>query len=169
MRLRLCVALMAVSALAGCGVHDNSQPLTADQKTTVESGVRSFMADVATDISANGPTAWQKHFVDDPSFFMAAEGQLMFPNGQPMGQWVQSITSFIKTIHLQWGEPIRIDPLTATLAIIGAPYVEVTTSPQGQQMTTRGYFTALAEYRNGHWQFRDAHWSSAPPPAGKNP
>jgi eukaryotic-like serine/threonine-protein kinase len=34
--------------------------------------------------------------------------------------------------------------------------------------TVAGFFTAIAEYRNGHWQFRNAHWSVAsPPPAAR--
>jgi len=161
MRPHLCVALIALATLAGCGMQRGGE-LTPERKATVEAGVRSFMADVARDISANGPTAWQKFFVDAPSFFMAAEGQLFFPNGQPMSQWVQGITHFIKTVNLQWGDGLRIDPLTPTLAMVGAPYVEVRTDPQGQQITERGYFTGLAEYRNGRWQFRDAHWSVVP-------
>ena len=79
-----------------------------------------------------------------------------------MGQWVQGITHFIKAVNLQWGDPLRIDALTPTLAVVGAPYVETRTDPQGQQMTERGYFTGLAEYRNGRWQLRDAHWSVMP-------
>jgi hypothetical protein len=146
---------------------DNSPSLTPDQKAAVEAGVRSFMADVAQGVTAIGPTAWQKFFVDDPAFFMASEGQLYFPNGQPMGQWVEGITHFIKTVNLQWGGAVRIDPLTPALAMVGAPYVEVRTDPQGQQTTERGYFTGLAEYRSGRWQFRDAHWSVAPAAAAK--
>ena len=163
---RLCIALMALSTFAGCGLHGNpgndTQSLTPEQKTAVQAGVRAFMADVAREVSAGGPTAWQRFFVDDPSFFMASEGQLFFPNGQPMGQWIQGITHFIKTVHLQWGDALRIDALTPTLAVVGAPYVEIRTDPQGQQMTERGYFTGVAEYRNGGWLFRDAHWSVAP-------
>jgi len=167
---RLCPLLLALLCCVGCATRQNStdnSQLSPEQKTAVKAAVRSSMADVARDVSANGPTAWQKHFVDDPSFFMAAQGQLFFPNGQPMGQWVQGITHFIKTVNLQWGDPMRIDPLTPTLAMVGAPYVEIQTDPQGQQMTERGYFTGLAELRNGRWQFRDAHWSVVP--SGKNP
>lgn len=135
----------------------------------MEAGVRSFMAEVAQGVSANGPMEWQKFFINDPTFFMASEGQLFFPNGQPMGQWVEGITHFIKTINLQWGSAMRIDPLTPTLAMVGVPYAEVRTDPQGQQVVERGYFTGLAEYRSGRWQFRDAHWSVVPAAAGKNP
>jgi len=166
MRLRLCISLLVLSALAGCGMRrhagDNSQSLTPEQKGAVEAGVRSLMFEVSRDVTANGPTAWQEHFIDDPVFFMASEGQLVFPNGQPAGQWIQGITHFIKTVHLQWGDAIRIDPLTPTLAIVGAPYVEVRTDPQGQQITEHGYFTGLAELRDGRWQFRDVHWSVIP-------
>ncbi|MGA7461546.1 MAG: hypothetical protein WBW69_15055 [Candidatus Korobacteraceae bacterium] len=169
---RLCIVFLALLCWVGCAPRqysaDNSQQ-TPERKAAVEANVRSYMAEVARDVSANGPTAWQKHFVDDPAFFMAAEGQLFFPNGQPMGQWVQGITHFIKTVNLQWGDALRIDPLTPTLAMVGAPYVEVRTDPQGQQTSERGYFTGLAEYRNGQWQFRDAHWSAVPAPSGKNP
>ncbi len=29
----------------------------------------------------------------------------------------------------------------------------------GQRVEESGFFTGLAELRNGRWQFRDAHWS----------
>jgi hypothetical protein len=30
----------------------------------------------------------------------------------------------------------------------------------GKPVLERGYFTAVAQLRDGRWQLRDAHWSS---------
>jgi len=46
--------------------------------------------------------------------------------------------------------------------VVGSSYSEVQTDAHGQERTERGYFTAVAEHHQGHWRFRDAHWSSQP-------
>jgi len=143
----------------------DSQSLTPERKAAVEANVKAFMLGVAHDVTAEGPTAWRKHLADESAFFMASEGQLVFPNGQPEGQWIQNLTQFIRQIDLRWGDNIRVDPLTPTLAVVAAPYVEIRTDPEGHQITESGYFTGLAEYRDGRWQLRDAHWSVAAPAA----
>ena len=61
-----------------------------------------------------------------------------------------------------------LDPLGSRFAVVATPWVEVQTDLKGHQITTSGFFTALAENRNGQWQFRDAHWSE-PLPASKVP
>jgi hypothetical protein len=46
--------------------------------------------------------------------------------------------------------------------VVGSSYSEVQTDAQGQQHSDHGYFTGLAERRDGHWRLRSAHWSSRP-------
>ena len=167
MRLAFWISLTILVTSSGCGTHrdsaDNSG-LTSAQKHTIEDSVRRFVLDVAHDVSQEGPTAWRSHFADSPSFFMAVNGSLVFPNSESATEGTQSFARTIQHIDLHWGDDVRIDPLTADYAVVAAPWVEVQTDLKGHQVTTSGFFTALAENRNGQWQFRNAHWSEPVPP-----
>jgi hypothetical protein len=165
MHFRLLIPLVAMFASARCNNSVDLRPLPAERKTAVESAVRSFVLNVAHDVTSEGPTAWQKEFADDPAFFMAVDGHLVFPNRQIATQAIQDLPRMIKHIELRWGDDLRIDPLTESLAVVAASYHEVQTSPEGHQLTEDGFFTAVAEYRDGRWQFRDTHWSDPIPPS----
>lgn len=166
--VRLWIALVAVTS-AGCGLHgrspNSSQPLPPVAKAAVEAGVRGFVITVAHDVTGHGPAAWRKYFVDGPEFFMASDGQLVFSDSQSATEGIQNLTHTINGIDLRWGDGLRVDPLTPTLAMVATPWAEVLTDAEGHQLTENGFFTGLAEYRNGRWQFRDAHWSIAAPSA----
>jgi len=73
-----------------------------------------------------------------------------------------------KRIELRWGDDLRVDALTENLCVVASSYTEVIepNAPDvaGLGGTHNGYFTAVAEKRNGQWQFRDAHWSEPVPP-----
>jgi hypothetical protein len=167
MRLRLSILLIGLFTLAGCSRREVApQPLSQEQRSAVENDVHKFMVQVAHDITTGGPTAWQKEFADDPAFFMAVNGAMVFPNRQVATQVIQNLPSMIKQIELRWGDDLRVDPLTQDLAVVGTSYTEIQTDPQGHQKTDSGFFTAVAELRNGRWQFRDAHWSD---PLAKTP
>jgi hypothetical protein len=164
MNLRLPILLVVVLAGTGCNRSADLRPLPAERKAAVESTVRSFVVNVAHDVTSEGPTAWQKEFADDPAFFMAVDGHLVFPNRQIATQAIQDLPRMIKSIELRWGDDLRIDPLTENLAVVATSYHELQTSPEGHQLTEDGFFTAVAEYRDGRWQFRDIHWSDPLPP-----
>ncbi len=166
------ILLLAVASSVGCGLHhesaDDSESLSPERKAAVEAGVRSFVSSVAHDVTQYGPAAWSKYFADEPAFFMADEGQLVFPSSEAAKQAIQNLARVFKSIDLQWGNDLRIDPLTPSLAMVAVPYTEVRIDNQGHRVTETGYFTGLAEFRNCRWQFRDAHWSAVPP-ASKAP
>jgi hypothetical protein len=162
MGLRLVALLVATLACIGCWRHDsNSQALSPERRIAIASDVRTFALTVAHDVTERGPTVWQEEFADDPAFFMAVNGQLAFPNRQVAAQVIQDLPRTIKQINLRWGDDLRIDPLTADLAVVATSYTEVQTDPDGHQVTETGFFTGVAESRGGRWQFRDAHWSSS--------
>jgi hypothetical protein len=121
------------------------------------------MSTVAHDVTQDGPIAWRKHFADSPAFFMAADGHLNFPDGASATAGIQDLAHAIKHIELQWGNDLRVDPLTANLAVVAASYHEVLVLAAGRRIDAKGFFTATAENRQGRWQFRNAHWSSAAP------
>jgi len=124
------------------------------------------MRAVAHNISQEGPAAWRRHFAESPEFFMAANGHLEFPNSAAATSAIQNLARTITRIELQWGDDLRVDPLTSDLAVVASSYHEVMVSADGHQVDAKGFFTGIAEHRDGRWQFRNAHWSSAvSPPA----
>jgi len=171
MRARRWIPVFAMLAAVGCTVRvdtpehpaDNSQRLPPERRSFVEAGVRHFAADVARDVSKEGPAAWRKEFEDSPSFFMASEGKLAFPNGQAAGQAIDELAGTIKQIELQWGGDLRVDALADDLAVVASSYHEMRVDKEGHRVEESGFFTGLAEQRNGRWQFRNAHWSVREP------
>ena len=53
--------------------------------------------------------------------------------------------------------------LTPDLALIGSSFAETLTDAQGRVTEERGFFSGLAERREGAWRLRSAHWSSLRP------
>ena len=71
-------------------------------------------------------------------------------------------------VDLNWGNDLRVDPLTADFAQVATSWHEVLVDKDGHRMEEAGFFTGLVEKRGGQWQFRNAHWSVAAP-ASKAP
>lgn len=159
----------ALLALEGCGlgfdVPARAGQLTEARKATVEKEVREFAALVSRDITQLGPSAWEKHFADNPAFFMASEGKLVFPNRQAARQAIGELTRTVQHMELTWGDELRVDPLTPEFAMVASSWHEVQADKEGNSTTEGGFFTGLAERHNGKWQFRNAHWSVVAPPS----
>jgi hypothetical protein len=170
MRLWQWILLLANVLSVACSsphvASSESQSLRASRAAAVDEGVRTFAKAVAHDITQEGPVAWNRYFIDGPAFFMASEGRLVFPNRASATAAIQDLTRTVKQIELQWGDDLRVDPLTAELAVVATSYHEVRVVTTGGRVDENGFFTGTAEYRDGRWQFRNAHWSVAgPPPA----
>ena len=173
--MRLAALMLATTAmvLSGCEggggvvvVHD--RPLSPAEAQAVQASVQGLMRDVAHDVTQDGPTAWRKHFADTPAFFMVVNGQMDFADSQSATEGIKKVAQTFKQIELTWGD-VRVDPLAANFAVVAAPYQEKITMADGQHVESGGFFTAVAEQRDGQWQFRDVHWSvpAAPPSAPK--
>jgi hypothetical protein len=156
MRFWQSILVSAAALLASCGQQAG---MSGAQTAAVEEGVRAFSGSVAHDVTLDGPVAWRKFFSDSPAFFMAVDGHLQFPNSAAATAGIQNLTHSIKQIELKWGDDLRVDPLTPDLAMMAATYHEMITDPNGARIEAGGFFTGLAELRNGRWQFRNAHWS----------
>jgi hypothetical protein len=162
---------LAAFGSAGCSAHTAGsaelQSLTPASAATIDESARTFMHTVAHDVTQEGPLAWLKFFNTGPEFFMAVNGQLAFPNAAAAKEGTQNFAGTINRIDLTWGDDLRVDPLTAELAVVAASWREMQVDKAGHRIEEAGYFTGLAEYRDGHWRFRDAHWSApiSPPPA----
>jgi hypothetical protein len=166
MRIILGACVSAALVLAACGrapTPASAPPLTAAMAAQVEDSVRAFMQTVAHDVTQDGPTAWGRHFADSPAFFMAVNGRLVFPTGAAAIAGIPDVARQITHIELVWNGEVRVDPLTPELAIVATPWHEVQVMAAGNRVEESGFFTGVAEYRNGRWQLRDAHWSDAAP------
>jgi hypothetical protein len=155
------VSLVPVIGLLGCRgvVFDTFRHLTPEKRAATEKSVRQFAASVAHDVSQDGPIAWQKHFSQSPSFFMAVNGKVAFPSGQAAAQALPEVARMYKHIELHWGNDLRVDVLATDLAVLGASYEELLDESDGHRTMSNGYFTGVTELLNGQWQFRDIHWS----------
>jgi hypothetical protein len=169
--VRLSLSLLLACSLLGCGARDEShgaESITPADSAAVQKEVRAFAASVAHDVTREGPRAWRHYFEDTPAFFMAVNGQMIFPSGIAAKDGIAKVALMFRRIELSWGNELRIDPLTRGLAVVAAPWREVLTDSAGQVTVQSGFFTGLAEYRHGAWQFRNAHWSASasasPPP-----
>jgi hypothetical protein len=163
--------LLAVFGSTGCSASlagpTELQSLTPASAAAIDESARTFMHTVAHDVTQEGPLAWLKFFNTGPEFFMAVNGQLAFPNAAAAKDGTQNFARTINRIDLTWGDDLRVDPLTAELAVVAASWREIQVDKAGHRIEEAGYFTGLAEYRDGRWRFRDAHWSApvSPPPA----
>ncbi len=125
---------------------------------SVEGEVRAFAGEVARDVTRDGPAAWEKHFSDDPAFFMASNGELQFRDRAAATAGIRELPKMIRHITLEWSE-VRVDAMGPDAALMGASFHEAIETAAGQSVDQKGYFTGVAERRNGRWQFRNAHWS----------
>lgn len=162
------MAIMLPTCLACRALHTASgepQSLTPERSVAINSAVRAFMRSVAYDVTHDGPTAWRKYLADGPEFFMAVNGNWAFQDSAAATAGIQSFASSIRQIELDWGGDLRVDPLAPDLAMVAAPYHEVQVDTSGHRVEENGFFTGVAQLRDGHWKFRDAHWSMPIPSA----
>jgi hypothetical protein len=169
-RLGVPLGLMVSLALIACNVAGSgragpgSMGLDSTHVSALADSVRGFMTTVASDVTGRGPQAWGTHFAQEPAFFMASEGRLVFATSEAATQAIATLTRTIAHVELSW-TAVRVDPLGPGLAMVATPYHERRVDRQGRRVEEDGFFTALVERRGTRWQFRDAHWSVATPPA----
>lgn len=161
LRIRFLLVAITFAACLPCGAGaSHSYSMTRDEAVAVDRAVRAFMQTVSHSVTQDGPLAWIKYFDASPAFFMAVNGQMAFPNADAAQDGTRKFAQTIRRIELTWGDDLRVDPLTNEFAIVAVSWREVQVGTAGHSVTETGYFTGLAEYREGHWQFRNAHWSA---------
>jgi hypothetical protein len=85
------------------------------------------------------------------------------PTGAAAAAAIPELVRTIHSIELKWGDDLRVDPLTASLAVVATSFHEVRMEGAGKRVEESGFFSGTAELRQGHWQFRNAHWSDPRP------
>jgi hypothetical protein len=81
---------------AACNSGDGSRGLTAERAAEVSREVKEFAGTVAHDVTQDGPAAWRKHFSDGPTFFMAVNGKLQFPDSASAAAGIQELTHMMR-------------------------------------------------------------------------
>jgi hypothetical protein len=155
------VAVLLTSSVLDAG-DQNARRSSISDATSLSRAVQEFMAAVARDVTAQGPHAWRKYLSHEHAFFMASNGALVFESGEAAQQGIGALEQSIERISLQWGQNLHVDPLSDSLAQVGAPFHETLVEKTGKQVSVDGYFTGLAEHTDAGWQFRSAHWSVPP-------
>jgi hypothetical protein len=154
---RNCISFCSFFIFLSC--NSNTGSLTRQQSLEVKDNLQKMMDMVAKDISHDGPIAWLKYFENTSDFFMASEGQLVFPNSDSATTFIKNtLVKQIRKIELHWSN-IRIDPLNNKFANVAATWNEDLIDFANKTISQNGYFTAIAEKTLEGWQLRNAHWS----------
>jgi hypothetical protein len=141
--------------LFACRQGKVSPAITAE----VEDSVRAMSESIVKDLAAQGPSAWLRYFEQDSGFFMASEGQLVFPNYDSAAQFINHVlVNQIRKIELRWSY-LHVTPVAPGFAFMAARFHEVLTDSSEKQIGENGYFTGLVHHNEQGWQLRNAHWS----------
>ena len=166
-RIWLCALFLATVISVGCGrqptLSSASQSLSPLRAAVVEDGVRGFMQAIAHEVTLDGPAAWRKQFADSPSFFMAADGQMVFPDSAAATKGIHDLALDIKQIELVWGNDLRVDPLMPGLAVVAAPYHEVRVNTSGLRVEEAGFFDGNCGISKWALGTAHCHWSVMTP------
>jgi hypothetical protein len=153
--------LLTIGSLFSC--RRNHAKLSKEQSALVKDSASRMAANIAADISKNGPRAWLNYFEDTPDFFMADEGQLVFKDYPSAKAFIlNTLVKNISGIKLRWNN-VRIDPFTQRLASIAADFHEDQVTTGGKMHSYDGYFTGIAHYDGHRWKLRNVHWSIKAP------
>jgi len=155
-------ALVATACL-GLSCTGDSERMTGTEEDIVEENVRLMASRLSSDLGRKGPIAWMDYFAEVPGFFMASDGQAVFPDYETASTFVDGLAGRIAAMRLDWSD-LRVEPLTKTMAVMGAAYEEGLTDTAGTAIHFGGYFTGLAVETPDGWRFRNLHWSSPRPP-----
>ena len=165
--MRTALTLIKLFTLTGLmflivSCNNCADSLTSAQSSVIKDSVNQMVETIAKSISHEGPLVWLRYFENSPDFFMAADGQLVFPDNNAATNFLKNIyAKSVSRIELKWKD-IRIDPLTNKIAGVAAFFHENITDTAGKMSPSDGYFTGIAERTAQGWQLRNAHWSMIP-------
>lgn len=148
---------LALLTFAAC----RSTDATAEEAASDRREVLDLLATLPRDLAREGPLGWARHFPTEGSFLMAVDGDLKLRDPAEARAHLEAIATEIEGMTLAFRET-RIDRLADGLAAIGAGYDEEVRDRSATAQHFVGYLTALVEKQEGHWVFRQLHWSSRP-------
>jgi len=144
-----------------CTYH-NPQ-LTAATNSIIKDSVTQMAAHISIDVSTHGPAAWLNYFENAPGFFMASNGVLVFKDYATAKSYtLDTVVKNFKKISLSW-KNVKVDPMTATYATLGADFHEDIILANGQNLSIGGYVTATAHFDGSKWRLRNMNWATMAP------
>lgn len=159
---RLLLASLAI-ALAACGPQSTPSPAPDDGgAAAADAGVRAFLETIPAALAAEGPLAWLRFFEDGPSFFMASDGKVVFPDRAAAETFLATFAQQVASMALTW-ENVQIEPLAPDVATVAMSYHERITMHDGTVSEFGGYVTGVARGHGGAWRLQHLHWSSPVP------
>jgi len=153
--------LLILVAVTACG--PSRSDLDPDHAAALEDSVAQFAGRIPPALAEDGPMAWLQFFDAEPSFFMASDGQLVFPSHDSATAFVARLAETVAAIDLEWID-FRATPLSPGLAEIATAYRETITDTAGVTSSFGGYMTGVARHTPDGWRLRSLHWSSPVPP-----
>jgi len=157
----VCVATALAAGSLACG--PSRSHLDPAHAAALRDSVVRFAGRIPMALAEEGPIAWLRYFDDEPTFFMASDGQMVFPSRDSATAFVRHLAETVSAIDLEW-EEFRVEPLAPGLAEIATAYQETITDTAGTTSNFRGYMTAVACHTSDGWRLRSLHWSSPVPP-----
>jgi len=148
------IGFLLLAPISSC--QNNTNPPAGNMQTEIHS----MTERISDDLSTKGPKAWTDHFENSPGFFMASEGQRIFPGYDSANHFINDILAKnIRVVHLKWSN-IHIDSLSPNLAALSAEVHEQLVDNANNTIPFDGYFTGIVEKTAGEWKFRNLHWSA---------
>ncbi|MBL8767365.1 MAG: nuclear transport factor 2 family protein [Planctomycetes bacterium] len=149
-------SLILVAGAGGCRAIEQADLMTAKTE------VRVWADHLARDLERDGPEAWPRYFLDDPSFFMAVDGKVEFRDYAQAKTFCADFDARTASVNLSW-ESMRVEALDARHAVLASNYHERIISTSGKTESYSGYFTAVAVKTDAGWKLQHVHWSSPVP------
>jgi hypothetical protein len=124
-----------------------------------EQRVEAFFEGIPSALAAGGPAAWLDVFDDTPSFFMASDGSLVFPDRATAETFLADFAPRVRTMSLAWIEP-RFTMLAEGVVAVASAYVETIAMTDGTESTFAGYVSGVIRASADEWKLQHLHWSS---------
>lgn len=156
----LVAALLGVLGV-GCAAPGWHAP-AASVAAAVRVEVAQVMGRIASDLAARGQQAWLEHFAVEPGFFMAADGVMQLHDHAAAVSFLRDFAPSVADTQLTWSD-LRIEPLSADLAMVSAHYAEQLTTREGAALKFAGHFTGVVWRTPRGWKIGHCHWSSPRP------
>jgi hypothetical protein len=121
--------------------------------------VRAFFDSIPPALAAEGPSAWLDFFEDSPSFFMASDGAIAFPDQSSAEAFLEDFSTRVSAMSLEWFQP-RFEILSAGVVVVITSYHEEITMTDGTLSSFGGSVSGVIRNHAGLWRLQHLHWSS---------
>jgi len=137
----------------------NNSALTADEIKKNEVEIIKMAKGAERDITAKGPKAWLSYFENNPDFFMASDGNLVFKDYPSAKTYITETLEYsLSAVKLKWGD-IHVSSVSPEFATMASDFTEQLTNNDNKAVTVAGYFTCTVHKTKAGWKIRNAHWS----------